>query len=584
MTELFNQALQAQLANKLTLALTLYKQLLATQPTHKDSLFNAGLICAQIQDFNQAIYYLSQAASIQKNAAICSLLGLSYMNTQQSKKAIAYYQEAIIFDDQEYMAHNHLGILYCQNHEYKKGIQYLKKAIQINPHEYAALSDLGMALMQQGEYQQAALYFKKAIIASNNQSTVAYQNLLLCLCFDESAFPKHYLEEAKKLDHLLQSHAVPFKNWPQTNKQQHEPLNVGLICGDINNHPVGYFLESFISHVNPKTLNFFVYNTSRYEDDLTLRVKPFIKKWTNIQQHSDQQSAQIIYRDGVHILIDLAGHTAYNKLALFAFKPAPIQISFLGYFASTGMSFIDYFLTDIISVPPQYQYYFSEKIAYINQTRLCFSPPASRFNHPINPLPATIKGFITFGCFQNLSKINIKTLKLWKEILANNSKNILILLNQQFHDEIIKQEFIKKIIDIGIDPKQLVLKSGSSRSDYFKAYHDIDFMLDTFPYPGGTTTCEALWMGVPTLTLSGKTLLERQGHTIMCNAGLDDWVCFSENEYINKAITFSENLTKLSSIRSHLRSTLLEMPIMNAKKFANEFEQTLVKIWQNHKK
>ncbi|HRH91790.1 MAG TPA: tetratricopeptide repeat protein, partial [Agitococcus sp.] len=133
MTELFNQALQAQLANKLTLALTLYKQLLATQPTHKDSLFNAGLICAQIQDFNQAIYYLSQAASIQKNAAICSLLGLSYMNTQQSKKAIAYYQEAIIFDDQEYMAHNHLGILYCQNHEYKKGIQYLKKAIQINP-------------------------------------------------------------------------------------------------------------------------------------------------------------------------------------------------------------------------------------------------------------------------------------------------------------------------------------------------------------------------------------------------------------------------------------------------------------------
>lgn len=583
MSDLFKQALKAQLDNKLAEAFALYQQVLLSDPKHKDSLFNVGLIFVRTGDFKQALHFLTQAASIEKNAATCSLLGLSYMNTQQAELAIESYQQAIQFDANEYMAHHHLGILYCQRYQYEKGISFLQKALKIKPHDYSALSDLGMALMQQGEHQQAAHYFRAAIQASHNQSPVAYQNLLLCLCFDETAFPQQYLQEAHQLDLLFQSHAKPFTSWSQTKLSPTQPLRVGLVCGDINNHPVGYFLESFISKNNPQSLQFFVYNTSHYDDDLSARVKPFIHKWTNIQQMPDEQAAHVIYQDQIHILIDLAGHTAYNKLSLFAFRPAPIQMSFLGYFASTGMSFIDYFIADAISVPKEYKHYFSEKIAYLPNTRLCFSPPVTEFNTAINTLPALNKGYISFGCFQNLSKINRKILRLWNEILNQTPNSKLIILNKQFHDESVKQAFIQKIITAGINPQQVILKMGLSRSDYFKAYHDVDFMLDTFPYPGGTTTCEALWMGVPTLTLSGKTLLERQGHSIMANAGLDDWVCYHETDYINKAIEWSKNTQKLAKIRANLQAKLLELPIMNATQFVHNFEQTLSSIWHNHK-
>ena len=584
MSDLFKQALKAQLDNKLAEAFALYQQVLLIDPKHKDSLFNVGLIFVRTGDFKQAIHFLTQAAAIEKNAAICSLLGLSYMNTQQAELAIEYYQQAIQFDANEYMAHHHLGILYCQRYQYEKGVSFLQKALTIKPHDYSTLSDLGMALMQQGEHQQAAHYFRAAIQASNYQSPVAYQNLLLCLCFDETAFPQQYLEEAHKLNLLFQSYAKPFTHWPQKERSPTQPLRVGLVCGDINNHPVGYFLETFISQTNRQSLQFFVYDTSHYDDDLSARVKPFIHKWTNIQQMPDEQAAHVIYQDKIHILIDLAGHTAYNKLSLFAFRPAPIQMSFLGYFASTGMSFIDYFISDEISIPKTHHAYFSEKIAYLPNTRLCFSPPVTEFNQTINSLPALDKGHISFGCFQNLSKINHKILKLWKEILNQTPNSKLVILNKQFHDQSVKEAFIKKIIAAEINPQQLILKMGLSRSDYFKAYHDVDFMLDTFPYPGGTTTCEALWMGVPTLTLSGKTLLERQGHSIMANAGLDDWVCYNEKEYIFKAISFAQNTTLLTKIRQELRQNLQHLPIMNATQFAKDFEDTLKKIWQHKDK
>jgi predicted O-linked N-acetylglucosamine transferase (SPINDLY family) len=406
-----------------------------------------------------------------------------------------------------------------------------------------------------------------------------YSNLLYCLCFDRSAFPDIYLKEANRLDKQLTARATPYQTWPKTRLKPHQPLRIGLVSGDLHNHPVSYFLESIIYHLNPEKVQLFAYTTRHIEDELTARIKPYFEQWTDITTLNDITAAQKIHNDGIHILIDLAGHTAFNRLPIFAWKPAPIQVSWLGYFASTGLSFIDYFLADPIAVPESNLKHFSEHVWYLPYTRLCFTPPAADIYQEQTPLPADRNGFITFGCFQSLSKINHKMVSLWANILQECPNSKLMFKNNQLKDRAAKQELIDKLIVCQITMDRVIFAGGSPREAYLSTYGLVDFMLDTSPYPGGTTTCEALWMGVPTLTLTGDTLLEKQGMGMLTCVGLQDWVAYNEDDYTLKAITHAKNINNLRQLRLQLRETMKKSPLVDATRFAKHLESVLEQMW-----
>ena len=477
----------------------------------------------------------------------------------------------------DHIAHANIGIIYCSQDNYKDGYLHLNKSIQINPNFPISLYNLACFLMRQGKYKKAQDYFKRAIEIQPN--TITYQNYLFCLCFNEKAFPHPYLDIAKELEKLyFKQRSFMFNKWPNSSDINTSQLKIGFVSGDLRNHPVGFFIENIIYALNKNKTMLFAYSNSTLETELTLRVKPNFNKWYIVKSLTDEQLAQQIYNDGIDILIDLSGYTAHNRLGVFAHKPAPIQLSWLGYFASTGLSFIDYFITDPVSVPIDKQYYFSEKVYYLPNTRLCFSPPHHEIATP-NNLPSIHNGYITFGCFQNLGKINDKILTLWSEILAKTQGKLLIK-NPQLDDDLIKLEFLEHLEKFNILEEQLILQGHSKRVDYFNSYHCVDFMLDTFPYPGGTTTCEALWMGVPTLTLTGNTLLERQGHSMLHNAGLGDWVCKTPEDYVQKAINLSKQPDYLTNLRKNLRQQVIQSPLMDAKRFAHDLEYALFDIWQ----
>jgi predicted O-linked N-acetylglucosamine transferase (SPINDLY family) len=340
---------------------------------------------------------------------------------------------------------------------------------------------------------------------------------------------------------------------------------------------VGYFLESLLANIDPARLELIAYPADLFVDALTNRIKPYFSEWKPLYHLNDEDAARLIHSDGVHVLLDLSGHTGHSRLPMFAWKPAPVQATWLGYFATTGVAEMDYLLADKVGVPEAQRKHFTEAIWYLPETRLCFSAPVTDL--PVAVSPALQNGYVTFGCFQNLSKVVDEVLTVWGKILNAVPNARLRWQCKQLGDPAVVAQFGGRLQQHGIDPARVSLHGTVAREAYLGAHAEVDMMLDTFPYPGGTTTCEALWMGVPTLTLAGDTLLARQGASLLTAAGLKEWIANNEAEYIAKAVALSGDLTRLATLREGLREQVRTSSLFDARRFARNFEDALWDMW-----
>lgn len=293
----------------------------------------------------------------------------------------------------------------------------------------------------------------------------------------------------------------------------------------------------------------------------------------------DRAAAELIRGDGVHVLIDLSGHTGHNRLPMFAWRPAPLQISWLGYFATTGVAEIDYFVADEVSLPLAVESRFCERIWRLPDTRLCYAPPADAGE--VAPLPAATNGRLTFGCFQNIRKIQAPVLAAWARILDWLPNARLRVQAPQFYDAEVVATFARRFTAVGGDVQRLVSCPPTSRADYLAAHREVDIILDTFPFSGGTTTCEALWIGVPTVTLAGDTLIARQGASIMAAAALlADWVAEDVADYVAKACALASDVASLAALRASLRERMAASSLFDGDRFARNFEEALWQMWR----
>lgn len=473
-------------------------------------------------------------------------------------------------------AHNNLGTALVSLGRDALALQSFRRAVELEPESAVFHGNCAGSLLRQGQLEEAVAGFRRAVQLDPG-FLHAHSNLLFALAFHPECSPKQYLEEARRYGLKVSELAkpeVPARN-PDTASAR--PLRVGCVSGDLRAHPVGFFLESTVAHLDRSGIELVAYSTRPRQDALTERIRPAFSAWRSLWGVPDQAAAQMIRDDAIDILLDLSGHSEGNRLPLFAWRAAPVQASWLGYFASTGVAEIDYLLADPVSVPAGLESQFTESLWYLPHTRFCFTAPEPHAQLQPGPAPVQRKGSVTFGTFQSPAKIDIPVLQAWSRILARlPGSRLRIQTNLQGLEPGWLQS---RLASCGIDLGRVVLAPAVPRHDYLLAHREVDILLDTFPYTGGTTTCEALWMGVPTVTLAGKTMLERQGASLMTCAGLADWVAADVDGYVELAVAKAIDLAGLASTRENLRAQALASPLFDAKLFARDLEAAMRGMW-----
>jgi predicted O-linked N-acetylglucosamine transferase (SPINDLY family) len=554
-----------------------YRRAVALKPDFPDAFYNLGNVLRDLGQLEDAVASYRRALDIKPDFVdALNNLGASLKELGLFVDAAASYRRIIDLKPGFADAYNYLGTVLKDLGQLDDAVANYRRALEIDPDYADAHSNLGTALKELGQLDDAVESYRRALEIKHD-FTGAYSNLLFTLNYSSRFSPTYCLDEARRYGRLVSDKVdARFTAWQCTATP--ERLRVGLVSGDLRNHPVGYFLESLLTHIDPVRIELIAYPTDTKTDALTARIKPFFSAWKPLSGLSDEAAARLIHADGVHILMDLAGHSRYGRLPMFAWKPSPVQAAWLGYFATTGVSEIDYLLADQVGVPEDHREQFTETVWYLPDTRLCFSPPETDL--PVAPLPAQNNGHITFGCFQNMAKVEDGVLSAWAAILAALPGSRLRWQCHQFKDPAVVKQLMPRLQQHGFDPAQVELLGSIAREAYLAAHSKVDMILDTFPYPGGTTTCEALWMGVPTLTLAGDTLLSRQGASLLTAAGLRDWIAASRKEYAAKALEFASDLPRLAALRAGLREQARASPLFDAARFALNLEDALWGMWQ----
>lgn len=556
-----------------------YRQALVINPDYADVHNNLGITLKNLGRYQEAEHCHRQTLVIQPNhVEAYNNLGIVLRDLGRLPEAEQCYRRAIAIAPEYADAHSNLGVTLVAANRLHEAEACYRHALSLKADSIEANLNLGNVLKDQGRFEEAEQSYLTSLKIKPTLTT-ALANLLYVHNYTAHHSPASRLIEAKRYGELVAKKVrQKFSTWHC--EAQPQRLRIGLVSGDFREHVVSHFLENFLSHVDSSKIELVAYSNYAKADKVTERLQAYFAQWKTIFSLNDEQAAQCIHNDAVHILIDLSGHTAHNRLLVFAHKPAPLQVSWLGYWATTGLAEMDYILADEVGVPAQNQWHFLEKVHYLADTRLCFSAPQVEL--AVTPLPALTNGYITFGCFQNLSKVTDSVLVVWGQILAQLPNARLRFQSKQLRDKQVAEALYARLARYGIEAARVKLHAASSREVYLYAHGQVDMILDTFPYTGGTTTCEALWMGVPTLTLAGETLLARQGASLLSAAGLPDWVADNEASYIKQAVVFANNFNQLAVLRNGLREQVLASPLFDGQRFAKNFENTLWKLWEDY--
>lgn len=558
-----------------------YRRALQLAPDFAEAHNNLGNALGELGRPDEAAACYRRALRIKPDyAEALNNLGNALLNLDRLAEAESCYRQALKIKPDFAEAHGNLGNFLQATAQLEQAEACYRRALEINPDFAKAHNNLGNALKDMGRLDEAVACHHWALQIKPDY-VEAQSNLLGTLTFTSHG-ESQYRDAARQFDAMVTRKArAPFSSWQVANPPAR--LRVGLVSGDLRHHSVSYFLEGLLTNIDPDCMELYAYPTHHEADDLTARIKPCFAAWKPLVGQGDETAARMIRSDGVHVLIDLAGHTAHNRLPVFAWKPAPVQATWLGYLASTGMTAIDYLIADPWTLPTREEANFTERIWRLPETYICFTPP--HMGIAVSPLPALATGSVTFGSFNNLTKVGDAVLALWARVLVSVPDSRLFLKTKQLEDRSVREDIVTRFGYHGIDAGRLILQgSVQSRAEHLASYQRLDIALDPFPYPGITTSAESLWMGVPVLTLAGESFLARQGLGLLSNAGLPEWIAVDADDYLKRAVSHAADLESLAALREGLRSRVLASPIFDAPRFARHFENALWGMWEGYRR
>jgi predicted O-linked N-acetylglucosamine transferase (SPINDLY family) len=476
-------------------------------------------------------------------------------------------------------AHNNLGAALHSQGRLSEAEATLRQAIALAPNSPEPYTNLGLSLHMQGRNTEGGAAFRRAI-ELNAQSAEVHSRLLYTLHHDPSVGPQEAFNE-----HVLwaRRHVEPLTRERQPHLNVADPikrLKIGYVSIDYRRHSVAYFLEPILAAHDRRDVEIYCYSNVVAPDDATARMRGYADQWRDIIGLNDAEAAQLVRQDGIDILVDLVGHTAGKPLRVFARKPAPIQMTYLGYPGTTGLPTIDYRLTDALADPPgMTERFHAEKLVRMPDCAWTYRPP--REAPPVAPPPSASRGYVTFGSFNMLPKITPAMIELWAQILLKTPGSKMILKTRSFADEPSKQRVAAQFAKAGIDASRVELRSRTpAQTDHLADYGNIDIELDTLPYNGTTIICESLWMGVPVVSLAGQVHVSRVGMSLLSNVGLRELVATTPQEYVTIATELSANPARLVELRATMRDRIERSSLRDETKFARGLEAIYRMIWQ----
>lgn len=522
--------------NKLEAAIECYHKALAITPEYIDAHINAGSLSRDLGKPDIAIEHLQLAIAIKPDSA---------------------------------EAYNSLGLVLREKGELNESVSCYHKALSIQPNYADAYNGLGSALMEQGKQRQALITYEKGL-TFDSSNALLHHSLIFAASRDCAGDSAKVFALSTRFGKQLESGIIhePHDNDATPGKR----LRIGYVSGDLRRHSVAYFIGPVLEHHDKQQVEIFCYYNYHTADHITHKLMALTDHWRPIFNMPDEEAAGLIRQDAIDILVDLSGHTAYNRLPLFARKPAPVQVTWIGYPATTGLSAMDYRLTNAYMDPPGWnEVYHTETLVRLS-TSTCFQPiqPLPE----IEPLPALKNGYITFASFHTPGKITPTTIALWAQILAAIPDAKLLQC-----PDTAKERMIRQFQALGIAADRVEFLPSQPLPQYLALHNQVDIMLDTFPYNGGTISRHALWMGVPVLTMAGKSAVSRVGLALMTQLGLASFVAENTQDLVNNACRWAGNLERLAQVRAGLREKMQQAPFSRFTLFVRELETAYRQMW-----
>ncbi len=543
-------------------AVAQYEQALRVWPDCVGAYSNMGLALMGLGRLEEARLSFEQALYLEPDLAEAhNNLGLALLNQGRAAEARLRFERAIQLRPDLVDARNNLGLAYSAQGEPDRALASFEHAVRIDPNHFGALTNLGNAFKDQGRAAEAIACYRRALSARPDDAAV-HSNLLLAMHYQPGADPLEILQEARRYarQHAAEPLARAIEPRP-TRSPAGGRLRIGYVSADFREHPVVSFLEPIVAAHDHARFEIFCYADVARPDAITARLQGYADCWQSLVGLSDAQAAERIRQDDIEILVDLGGHTGGNRLRAFARKPAPIQVSYLGYLGTTGLSAMDYYITDAHADPPGLsEAHYHESLIRLPECGFCYAPGPAPEVRP-EP-PARQSGQVTFCCLNNPAKVSDEVLAVWSRVLAAVPGSRLLLRARAGRSA---EERICDVLTVcGIAPERLELAGATAtRFAYLEQYHAVDIALDPFPYNGVTTTCDALWMGVPVISQAGRMNVSRQGVRFLRTVGLDELLAETLEDYVRIATELAGDLARLADLRSGLRERMSRSPLLD---------------------
>ena len=572
---------------KLNEAIECFRHTLDLDPRYADAYFNLGNVLYAQSKHEAAIEPYRKAISLKPGHIEAHYnLGNVLFALDKMAAAIESYRNVLALKPDHIEALIKTGSAFVVLSNFDSAIEYFRKALALKPDYAEAYNYLGYALKEQGSLETAIEASRKALALKPDYAD-AYSNLLFLHGYHITLDHEAYLAEARgwelacvPAEERLAARSRVFSPPPLDGRR----LKVGYVSGDYRKHAVSNFIEQLFASHNRARVELFAYSVNRQEDAVTTRIKVLPEHWVPVYGNTVPELYNRIRNDGIDVLVDLSGHTGHNRMEVFARRAAPVQIHYLGYFASTGLTEMDYLIGDRVLTPPELDWHFTERIWRLPRVRASYN---SKSDAPPTRWQPDKNGTIWIGSFNNLGKLTPATLALWAKVLHALPQARLLLKTKEFTDEVNRHRILNEIGCHGIPIERVELNDSSSTLDWKEhmAYYDrLDIALDPVGAHGGyTTTCDALWMAVPVIAMIGDRMASRMTSSILDAVGHPEWVANSEAEYVDKVVALANNAREREALRFAQRERMTASPLCDAKDLAKEMENAyleMFRLWQ----
>ena len=575
-----NRALIRLLQKKQDEALADVRSALALKPAFPAALAMRGSVLVAKGEFDNSIAWFKQAIAVEPRCIEAhNNLGSCLLQLNRVDEAINHYEEAIRLSDENRQAESlfNLGTaLVCRN-SLDRAIETFGKVLESEPGHLGARNNLGMALQNKGQAEDAVVAYGQAL-AINPEYAAALSNKLTAMHYVTAYTNADMLKVARDYGAVFGRREIrPIAGRDLAPERK---LRVGYVSGDFNAHPVAFYILRCLEAHDRRNFEIYCYSNCADVDSATEEIRRRSDRWREISGITDAEADELIRADEIDILVDLAGHTNKMRLALFGWRPAPIQVAWIGYFGTTGLPTMDYLLLDPISAPTGADEWYSESLVRLPYGRFCYTAP------PVNISPSTppclANGFVSFGCFNNVTKLSSETIDLWAMLLRALPDARLILKWKTLSEPSVRNRLADMFAAAAVNPERIEFRGGSPYDVMLGQYNDVDIALDPFPFGGATTSCEALWMGVPVITLPGEKLASRQTLGFLHYMGHAELAAASREDYVARAIALARDPERLRQLRRCLRSEMETSPFCDGQKFTTALEAAYRQMWRRY--